>query len=1206
MPGIRTEEQAFVDFVNSFKWAATPLGPMSQWPARLQQTFNQVLADSRPIAIYWGPKLATLYNEAFSKLCGTQHPGLLGKSVEDAWPDFCDKIKKTMKASTSKHGPSLEQEWRFFVHQSDGSMEETYLKWSLVPIIENNECMGFLQPLVDTTSMRLWERRMRMLIDLGHVLVTARDTKLYWRKTMQALEACDPSYDIPFAIIYSVENGPSSSHGVTSPDRVKNLCHLEACLGVPKGHPLIPQTLAPETSNQGLSAAFKEALKTQNPTLLHTKDNSLPEALLGGLDWRGFKDPCRSAIICPIRPTTEEHVMGVLVLGLNPRRPYDHDYQQYISLLNQKVTTTLASTVLIQEEARRNRNIAEQAAYDEAQLKEKLAAQTKHATDSMSKFQSIAEFVPVGMCFGDGQGNITFANEAWHRITGVPRTGKITQGSFWSRIVEEDRQNVDRAYKEMERAGAATIEFRVQREDDGPVQYPIGSSPSFEKAGMDLAQGNPQERHVLAALKAECAPDGTILRVLACLTDVTLHKEAAEQAIRRAQLVENYQKMTEFSTVGMYDMSLDGRLVGANNVFFEMCGIDKVDLRRNAVYPFDSCVVEEDVPVLHRALAQLVAGGKTQTAEIRFKTPWTEKDSDGNNIIAPRWVVATFLPVVNSDCVIQSFTGCLIDTSSKNWQFEAERQRYETERKRKDEAIEAKRQQEMFIDMTSHELRNPLSAIVQCADAIIASLAKSLELVNLSPTDLHALRTSPPEAILSEPEKGTWYEGLSLVQNAIENAETIIACTQHQKRIVDDILTMSKMDSNLLTVTPFTVDPILIAKEAFEMFEVEARRVDIELTWDVDQSYRHLGIEFLDLDPSRLKQVLINLLTNALKFTKNQEIRKVSIKMSASKQRPTDATSSVQFIPRAADILAPETSTSDTSGSGPSPRTSETSASEPSTSSNPPDYTYLIFEVHDTGQGLTEEEKSLLFQRFVQASPKTHVKYGGSGLGLFISKRLTEMQGGAIGVASRPGHGSTFAFYIEANTPGKTELQEARAAADALKQAMRSPSTVTRERAASGRANDVQIEGVLIVEDNLINQQITRRGLLDRGKKVEVANHGLEALEKLQKMNQAEGEFPLTLVTMDMEMPIQDGLTCTREIRKMELSGQLKGPRIPILAVSANARTEQIKEAIAAGCDDVLVKPYRIDELSHKMRMAVQKSREREDQERKEDEIHPS
>lgn len=466
-----------------------------------------------------------------------------------------------------------------------------------------------------------------------------------------------------------------------------------------------------------------------------------------------------------------------------------------------------------------------------------------------------------------------------------------------------------------------------------------------------------------------------------------------------------------------------------------------------------------------------------------------------------------------------------------------------------------------------------------------------------------------------------------------------MAGAQHQKRIVDDILTMSKLDSKLLAVTPITVDPLEIAKEALKMFEVEARRVDIDLQMKVDPSYQQRKLEYLDLDPSRLKQVLINLLTNALKFTKSGPTRNVTITISASTERPTDSSCSVQFIPPL-----------------------QRDEPQPTFFSKQKEPIYLIVEVKDTGQGLTEEEMKSLFQRFKQASARTHVKYGGSGLGLFISRKLCEMHNGAIGVASLPGVGSTFAFYVEAARPDDGALKEARASKRTALQANALAITKRAESlqigsvevplsSAPGRDVDQviaspdsletefepeppKIEGVLVVEDNMINQQLTRRGLSDRGFTVDVANHGLEALEKLKASDRWAGDvppntnnstasptiltspttpttaalisrlhtsnvndlvnptatstkFPLSLILMDMEMPVQDGLTCTRQIRQLERQGHILGGPIPIIAVSANARLEQVLEAKAAGCDDVMIKPYRMPELVEKMRVVA-------------------
>lgn len=277
-------------------------------------------------------------------------------------------------------------------------------------------------------------------------------------------------------------------------------------------------------------------------------------------------------------------------------------------------------------------------------------------------------------------------------------------------------------------------------------------------------------------------------------------------------------------------------------------------------------------------------------------------------------------------------------------------------------------------------------------------------------------------------------------------------------------------------------------------------------------------------------------------------------------------------------------------------------------------------------------------------------------------------------MVGEPGVGSTFAFYIEAYRPSEEALREVAAGgtiAETLS-ALRMDSSLSRrgsnKRAISSStltsdatiatanhegnsgpsptttaavtpSSEISIssglvprtpliKGVLVVEDNLINQQITRRGLLTMGFTVDVANHGIEALDKLRRTDRfapstpgnggafpfsadpsspgigigsgpssppptggsstsQQQPFPLSMILMDIEMPVQDGLTCTRHIRELERTGRIVGGRIPIIAVSANARMEQILEAKEAGCDDVLVKPYRMPELLERMRIVM-------------------
>jgi signal transduction histidine kinase/AmiR/NasT family two-component response regulator len=506
----------------------------------------------------------------------------------------------------------------------------------------------------------------------------------------------------------------------------------------------------------------------------------------------------------------------------------------------------------------------------------------------------------------------------------------------------------------------------------------------------------------------------------------------------------------------------------------------------------------------------------------------------------------TFADMCHSSGTVVGVYGCLTDISKQKWT--------EGFQKRKMlEAIELKRQQENFIDMTSHEMRNPLSAIVQCADMIGTSIA----------------------------DFGGEEEGDALVPREILNsfadaASTIAFCAQHQKRIIDDILTLSKLDSDLFFITPVEVRPLDVVNNALRMFDGELQNNDISLDVHIDSSFNDLNVDWLKFDPSRMLQVMINLITNAIKFTHTEQIRKISITASVS-LKPPSSNSDMVYLER-------------------------TNSRKQNTQENEwgdGEIVYLNVKVQDSGRGLDEHEQSLLFQRFSQASPRTHVQYGGSGLGLFISRELTELQGGQIGLSSVAGEGSTFAFYILARRCNAPDVPSATIIKPETRDGNQShplprshspapqPSVNHRSHTPNGPRKSLTMTSpihVLIVEDNIINQKVLMKQLLHVGCVVHVANHGLEALNFLEKSTVSntlpphEKGIRCDIVLMDLEMPIMNGLTCIKEIRMREEDRRIKG-RVPIIALTANARREQIEKAREAGVDSVVTKPFRIREL---------------------------
>lgn len=569
------------------------------------------------------------------------------------------------------------------------------------------------------------------------------------------------------------------------------------------------------------------------------------------------------------------------------------------------------------------------------------------------------------------------------------------------------------------------------------------------------------------------------------------------------------------ASVGMCHISLNGRMFWANDHYYRLAGKTPEELEGSHV--FSNMPFEEDQIKAMDAWDGLLAGIGHVSIEVRSQRTYVPPSGDEE----PAQIQVVAFPYPENGHV-KSIMACTTDISRLKWA-----QDYHA--RSAAEAREAKRQQEAFIDVVSHEMRNPLSAIVHCCDAIIMAAEECQAQLHI--TKIPALC-------------------LEALNDNRQSAKIVLQCASHQKRIIDDILTLSKFNSMLLTITPDAVQPAKMIHSIVDMFEPEMRSHSIH--WDiiVDESIADLNVNRVYLDPSRITQIFINLLTNAIKFVKPSNMvtshttPTINVRFGACRSNSRQAFTSKMYW--------------------------ATGHQDTNVTKHPEwgfgEEIYLTFSVQDTGIGLHNHEIEKIFERFRQAHVKTHVQYGGSGLGLFISKELAEKQGGEIGVCSAPGQGSTFGFYI------RTRREEKHL--PIRPKAMRSDAETT-----SYQMN------VLLVEDNVINQQVPGKQLRKAGCVVEVANHGLEALQMLE-------QEIFDIVLMDSEMPILDGLAATRSIREQEMMGQgllgratalgaQAGARLPIIAVTANVRKEQIDQAIAAGADHVVQKPFKAKDLVH-------------------------
>ena len=309
--------------------------------------------------------------------------------------------------------------------------------------------------------------------------------------------------------------------------------------------------------------------------------------------------------------------------------------------------------------------------------------------------------------------------------------------------------------------------------------------------------------------------------------------------------------------------------------------------------------------------------------------------------------------------------------------------------------------------------------------------------------------------------------------------------------IIDDILDFSKIEAGRMEMESRPFELRRCIDGALDLVRPRAFEKGIELASVIDDDVPRVVAG----DATRLRQILLNLLSNAIKFTEK---------------------GSVSLRVRRGDGDA------------------------------------LEFAVEDTGIGLTSAGIARLFQRYGQAESSTTRRYGGTGLGLVISKTLAELMGGTLAVESPgAGLGSTFRFSV-------------RAPAATLEVAEHVPASTKSD---PGMATRHPLR-ILLAEDNVVNQKLAMRLLQQMGYRADLASNGIEAIESVERQS-------YDVVLMDVQMPEMDGLEATRRI----VARFPDGDRPRIVAMTANAMQGDREECLAAGMDDYVVKPVRVERL---------------------------
>ncbi|MEH2175779.1 PAS domain S-box protein [Nostoc sp.] len=768
------------------------------------------------------------------------------------------------------------------------------------------------------------------------------------------------------------------------------------------------------------------------------------------------------------------------------------------------------------------------------------------------RYQLLAEASPACIFHTDVDGNVLYFNQRWSEITGYSLEESL--GTHWANAVHpDDREQLLLAWNQATAAKSTyKYEHRFLHDDSTVVWVICHALPEFRD-------------------------DGEIKGYIGTITDIT-ERKLAEEALREsaereraiAQVIQRMRQTLDLETI----------FAATTEELRQVLNCDRVVVYRfnpdwNGEFVSESVgndwisLIEEHNNDPHltegvlqdgRCLAKIL-----DSADNQVEYPDLQVTPGASFLCVPDIYNAEFHPAyihLLERFQAKAYIIVPILHGSQLWGLLASYQNSDPRQWKPGEInivvqignqLGVALQQAQLLAQTQRQSQALQEAVI-VADA--ANRAKSEFLANMS----HELRT-PLNAILGFTQVMSHDRDLSTEHQ--QNLAIINRAGEHLLNLINDILEMSKIEAGRITLNLNSFDLIRLLENLEEMLRFRATSKGLELVFE----YTSQLPQYIQVDESKLRQVLLNLLGNAIKFT---DTGRVTLRVGIGEQGSRGAgeqgsRGAEEQGSRGAGehkrIINPQYPLALSVAEGMPNAQCPLVLSEVE---GMPNAQSLTFEVQDTGRGIAPQEIDLLFEAFGQTETGRKSQQG-TGLGLAISRKYVQLMGGDISVTSTIGEGSKFTFDIQIGLAIASEIQ--------IEQTR--PQVISLAPAQSEYR-------ILVVDDSTDSRLVLKKILTSIGFAVQEAINGIEAIALWQT-------WQPHLILMDMRMPIMDGYEATKLIKTREKTSiqntesQIPNWKTIIIALTANAFEEQREAIIKAGCDDYINKPFREEELLEKL-----------------------